>query len=192
MLNRVSEALGVMTQNILAHRGAIADFLGDAALGFWGWPIENAGKTEDACRAALGIRSAFEEISKHPEDPLFGFRIGIGIASGRAVAGGIGTAEQAKITVFGPVVNLASRLQDMTKLLRVPILLDEATAAALREHTPTDVARVRRLARVKPYGLDNPLTVNGAPSPSRQRPPLERRHRRVRAGSGRIPEQRLG
>ena len=160
VLNRVSTALGVMTQNILAHRGAIADFLGDAALGFWGWPIPNAGKAEDACRAALGIRSAFEEIGKHADHPLFGFRIGIGIASGRAVAGGIGTAEQAKITVFGPVVNLASRLQDMTKLLRVPILLDEATAEALREHTPPDVARVRRLARVKPYGLDNPLTVN--------------------------------
>ena len=160
VLNRVSAALGVMTQNILAHRGAIADFLGDAALGFWGWPIENPGKAEDACRAALGIRAAFEEIGKHPEHPLFGFRIGIGIASGRAVAGGIGTAEQAKITVFGPVVNLASRLQDMTKLLRVPILLDEATAAALREHTTPDVARVRRLVRVKPYGMDNPLTAN--------------------------------
>jgi adenylate cyclase len=159
VLNRVSAALGVMTQNILAHRGAIADFLGDAALGFWGWPIANAGKAEDACRAALGIRAAFEEISHHPEHPLFGFRIGIGIASGRAVAGGIGTAEQAKITVFGPVVNLASRLQDMTKLLRVPILLDEPTAQAIREHTAPDVARVRRLARVKPYGLDTPLTV---------------------------------
>jgi adenylate cyclase len=159
VLHRVSAALGVMTQNILAHRGVIADFLGDAALGFWGWPIDHPGKAEDACRAALGIRAAFEEISKHPENPLFGFRVGIGIASGRAVAGGIGTAEQAKVTVFGPVVNLASRLQDMTKLLRVPILIDEPTAAAVREHTSPEVARVRRLARVKPYGLDTPLTV---------------------------------
>ena len=63
------------------------------------------------------------------------------------------------MTVFGPVVNLASRLQDMTKLLRVPILIDEPTAAAVREHTAPDVARVRRLAKVKPYGLDTPLIV---------------------------------
>jgi adenylate cyclase len=159
VLNRVSAALGVMTQNILAHRGAIADFLGDAALGFWGWPIDHPGKAEDACRAALGIRAAFAQIAQDATHPLYGFRVGIGIASGRAVAGGIGTAEQAKVTVFGPVVNLASRLQDMTKLLRVPILIDEPTAAAVREHTAPDVARVRRLAKVKPYGLDTPLTV---------------------------------
>lgn len=159
VLNRVSAALGVMTQNILRYRGAIADFLGDAALGFWGWPIDHPGKAEDACRAALGIRATFAEYNKDPAHPLYAFRVGIGIASGRAVAGGIGTAEQAKVTVFGPVVNLASRLQDMTKLLRVPILIDEPTAAAVREHTAADVARVRRLARVKPYGLDTPSIV---------------------------------
>ena len=49
-------------------------------------------------------------------------------ATGRAVAGRIGPREQAKVTVFGPVVNLASRLETMTKQLRVPILVDEATA----------------------------------------------------------------
>ncbi len=158
-LHRVSTALGVMTQNILQYRGAIADFLGDAALGFWGWPLSHPGKAEDACRAALGIRAAFEEIGKDPEHPLFGFKVGIGIASGRAVAGGIGPSEQVKITVFGPVVNLASRLQDMTKLLRVPILIDEPTAAAVRAHTSPDVARVRRLAQVKPFGLGTPIMV---------------------------------
>lgn len=157
VLNRVSMALGVMTRNILQYRGAIADFLGDAALGFWGWPLDHPGKAEDAGRAALGIRAAFEEVGKDPAHPLFGFRVGIGIASGRAVAGSIGSAEQAKVTVFGPVVNLASRLQDMTKLLHVPILLDEPTAEAIREHTAPDVARVRRLAKVKPYGLATPL-----------------------------------
>jgi adenylate cyclase len=159
ILNRVSLALGVMTTNILDNRGAIADFLGDAAMGFWGWPLDEPGKVEFACRAALGIRAHFENVAADPANPLYGFRVGVGIASGRAVAGGIGTPEQAKVTVFGPVVNLAARLQDMTKLLRVPILIDEPTAAVVREHMPPDVARVRRLATVRPYGLDTPLTV---------------------------------
>lgn len=160
VLNRVSAALGLMTRNILDHRGAIADFLGDAAMGFWGWPLEQPGKVENACRAALGIRAAFEAVGRDPGNPLYGFRVGIGIATGRAVAGGIGTAEQAKVTVFGPVVNLSSRLQDMTKLLRVPILIDEPTAEAVREHLPRDVGRVRRMAKVRPYGLETPLLVN--------------------------------
>jgi adenylate cyclase len=159
-LNRVSAALGIMTRNILDHRGAIADFLGDAAMGFWGWPLLQPGKVEYACRAALGIRAAFEEVGRDPAHPLSGFRVGIGVATGRAVAGGIGTAEQAKVTVFGPVVNLASRLQDMTKLLRVPILIDEATAGEVRQHLPPDVGRVRRLLKVLPYGLETPLVVS--------------------------------
>lgn len=160
ILNRVSSALGLMTRNIIQFRGAVADFLGDAALGFWGWPIDHPGKAEDACRAALGIRAAFAEVGLDPNHPLHGFRVGIGIASGRAVAGSIGSAEQAKVTVFGPVVNLASRLQDMTKLLRVPILIDEPTAEAIRTHTAPDVARVRRLAKVKPYGLTTAIVVH--------------------------------
>ncbi len=160
VLTRVSAALGLMTQNILSHRGAIADFLGDAAMGFWGWPLEQPGKVEYACRAALGIRAAFEAVGRDAGHPLYGFRVGIGIASGRAVAGGIGTPEQAKVTVFGPVVNLASRLQDMTKLLRVPILIDEPTADAVREKLPHDVGRVRRMVKVRPYGLETPLVVS--------------------------------
>ena len=159
VLNRVSAALGLMTKNILDNRGAIADFLGDAAMGFWGWPLEQPGKVEQACRAALGIRAAFEAVGRDPSHPLYGFRVGIGVASGRAVAGGIGTPEQAKVTVFGPVVNLSSRLQDMTKLLRVPILVDEPTAEAVRALLPRDVGRVRRMAKVRPYGLETPLVV---------------------------------
>jgi len=159
VLNRVSAALGLMTRNILDNRGAIADFLGDAAMGFWGWPLEQPGKVEHACRAALGIRAAFEAVARDSAHSLSGFRVGIGIATGRAVAGGIGTAEQAKVTVFGPVVNLASRLQDMTKLLRVPILVDEPTADAVRANLPPDVGRVRRMAKVKPFGLETPLVV---------------------------------
>jgi adenylate cyclase len=158
-LNRVGAALGLMTRSILDNRGAIADFLGDAAMGYWGWPLEQPGKAEDACRAALGVRAAFEAIGHDPASPLSGFQVGIGIATGRAVAGGIGTAEQAKVTVFGPVVNLASRLQEMTKLLRVPILIDESTTELVRGRLPREVGRVRRMAKVRPYGLETPLVV---------------------------------
>ena len=172
VLNRVSAALGVMTRNILDNRGAIADFLGDAAMGFWGWPLDDPGKVEHACRAALGIGAAFDTVSRDAAHPLSGFRVGIGIASGPAVAGGIGTPEQAKVTVFGPVVNLASRLEGMTRPLRVPILLDEPTAAAVRDHMPRDTARVRRLAKVRPYGLETPLIVSELIPPAGPASPL--------------------
>jgi len=159
VLNRVSSALGVMTRNIVENRGTIADFYGDAAMGFWGWPLDDPAKVENACRGALGIRAAFDAVIDNEAHPLFGFKVGIGIATGRAVAGGIGTTEQAKVGVFGPVVNLASRLEGMTKSLRVPILLDEPTAEFVRAQLPGSAARVRRLAKVRPYGLETALMV---------------------------------
>jgi adenylate cyclase len=160
ILERVSQALGVMTQNIFEHHGVVADFLGDAALGFWGWPLADPDMVRQACHAALGIRRYYEALANRPRDPLAGFRVGIGVATGRAVAGRIGPHEQAKVTVFGPVVNLASRLESMTKQLRVPILIDEPTARAVRERISPSVARVRRLAKIRPYGLETPLIVS--------------------------------
>jgi class 3 adenylate cyclase len=62
------------------------------------------------------------------QHPLAGFQMGVGIATGRAIACKIGTADQVKLTVFGPIVNLASRLEGMTKILHAPILVDETTA----------------------------------------------------------------
>jgi adenylate cyclase len=159
ILDRVSTALGVMSTCILEHKGAIADFLGDCAIGFWGWPLGQTDDAQQACLAALKIRTAFNRFAGQAGHPLADFKVGIGIATGRAVAGQIGSRDQAKVTVFGPVVNLASRLEGLTKLLRVPILLDEATARAASDLS-RDAARCRRLARIKPHGLATPLIVS--------------------------------
>ena len=160
LLERVSRALGVMTHHILEHGGVTGDFQGDAALGFWGWPFASPDAAVNACRAALGIREAFAKASAQKSHPLADFAMGIGIAHGRAVAGKIGTADQVKVTVFGPVVNLASRLEGMTKQLRVPILVDEATRAILTERLLPSEGRLRSLAKVLPYGMETPVLVS--------------------------------
>jgi adenylate cyclase len=171
LLNRVSDALGVMTHHILQHRGVIGDFHGDAAMGFWGGPIADPDGPLNACRAALAIRAHFQRAAQQGDKTLGDFQMGIGIAHGRAVAGKIGTADQVKVTVFGPVVNLASRLEGMTKQLRVPILLDEATAERARSLSRS-VGRCRRIARVRPYGLETPLMVSELLPPAEQDPIL--------------------
>jgi len=159
LLQRVSQALGVTTHHILHTGGVVGDFHGDSVMGFWGWPLAQADAVARACHAALGIRAAFNAAAAQAH-PLANFRVGIGIATGRAVAGKIGTVDQVKVTVFGPVVNLASRLEEMTKAIRVPILLDEVTATQARQQLPADEARVRTLAKVRPAGLDTPLVVS--------------------------------
>ena len=145
LLQRVSDALGVMTSRILEQGGVVGDFHGDSAMGFWGWPLEQPDAVQRAARAALAIRREFEQAGLRNEHPLVDFRIGIGLASGKAVAGKIGTADQVKVTVFGPVVNLAARLEAMTKILRAPILIDEETAERIRQPMPKrDCSRAPR------------------------------------------------
>jgi adenylate cyclase len=160
LLHRVSGALGVMTHHILARGGVVGDFHGDAAMGFWGWPIADERTIEQTCLTALEIIREFERASAEASHPLANFRAGLGIASGPAVAGSIGTADQVKVTVFGPVVNLASRLESMTKQLQASVLIDETTAMWIRENRERTSLRVRRIARVLPYGMKTPLTVS--------------------------------
>lgn len=162
LLDRVSRALGVMTHHILQEGGVIGDFHGDAAMGFWGWPLPQPDTVQRACRAALGIRAAFADESscKQPHSAISDFRIGIGIACGRAVAGKIGSTHQVKVTVFGPVVNLAARLETMTRQTGASILLDPPTAAAIRESMSSDVCRIRRLATARPVGFSTPVEIS--------------------------------
>ena len=127
LLRRISRALGVMTQSIIEHQGVIADFQGDSALGFWGWPLALTDGPLPACRAALQIRDFFAQASQKSQGALKGFRVGIGIATGRAIAGRIGTRDHAKIGIFGPVVNVASRLEGLTTKTGASILMDSIT-----------------------------------------------------------------
>jgi adenylate cyclase len=145
----------------------IGDFHGDAAMGFWGWPIAQPDAAIRACRAALDIRAHFQQADSCPDAPAakaidskHKFRVGIGIASGRAVAGKIGTADQVKVTAFGPVVNLSSRLETMTRQLPASVLVDQTTAAAIRAMLGPAVCRVRRIVRVRPVGLSTPIDVS--------------------------------
>ncbi|HEY2881758.1 MAG TPA: adenylate/guanylate cyclase domain-containing protein, partial [Pirellulales bacterium] len=178
LLERVSKALGVMTHQILENRGVVGDFQGDAAMGFWGWPLAEPGSAQKAARAALAIRAQFQAAAAQTDHPLADFRVGIGIATGRAVAGKIGTIDHVKVTVFGPVVNLAARLESMTKFLNASVLLDPRTAEMLRRDLPPELGRVRRVAKVRPYGLESAWEVSELLPPEQEFPALKEEHLR--------------
>jgi len=165
LLNRVSQALGVTTGHILQQRGVVGDFHGDASMGFWGWPIAQPDRVLRACQAAINIHKEFAEMSSDHNSPLHGFQLGLGIATGLAVAGQIGTQDQVKVTAFGPVVNLASRLETMNRQLNTSILIDKQTLDELT----TELARsgktqhidfrLRPLGQFLPVGLTQPIGI---------------------------------
>jgi adenylate cyclase len=155
----VSDALAIMTDAIISFEGVIGDFQGDAAMGFWGWPRPAEDQIEQATRAALAIQKRFAREAKK-SGALAGVACGVGLAHGPAIAGRLGSLDQIKLGVFGPVVNLAARLEGMTKQFRVPILADEAVAAHVAAHRSAGWARVRRVAKVRPAGMTTTVLVS--------------------------------
>jgi len=158
LLSCVREALGVMANGILDSDGTIADFQGDAALGFWGWPVALDEGPVPACRAALEIQRVFIGDDKRG-GLLDGFSVGLGVAHGNAIAGHIGTPKQAKVGVFGPVVNQGARLETMTKQYGVSICIDEQAAEFCKKFLKPEEGRLRKLAHVRPKGMDSIVVV---------------------------------
>lgn len=149
---RVSAALDDMTTTITMHGGVVAGFQGDAVMAFWGWPLPDDQKdqVEKACRAALRIRERFDTEGFYAH-----FQCGIGLAHGPAMAGRLGAHDLSKIDVFGPVANLASRLESATKQFGVRILIDPAVANGLRAMgNDRMIGRIRELGRYRPVGMD--------------------------------------
>ncbi len=147
LLSIVSQSLGVMTRVIFEQGGVIGDFHGDAAMGFWGWPIDQPDSAFRAVNAAVEIQKQIKQMSTQTDV----FKMGIGIGTGEAVAGRIGTDDQVKVTAFGPVVNIASRLESMTQQLGCSILIDEATADKLPKQSPWAPI---------PFGLIQPFAMD--------------------------------
>ena len=129
--------LSTMSEPIHAHRGIIDKYVGDAIMAYWGPPfIDEAEQADAACLAALGMVGRVAGLIKElPE--LLGVRaipadcdIRIGIATGEALVGSIGSAFMMSYTVMGATVNLASRLEGANKLYGSRCLISEATASA--------------------------------------------------------------
>jgi adenylate cyclase len=153
LLHRVSHALSVMTRQILDFGGVVGDFHGDSAMGFWGWPLADEQSGLQAVRAALAICMAYQQAAGQGDSALADFRVGIGIATGFAVAGKIGTVDQVKVTAFGPVVNRASRLEGLTRNLGISVLVDRITADKARQNLSLQEAGLRAVARLQPHGM---------------------------------------
>jgi class 3 adenylate cyclase len=129
--------LSTMSEPIRSHRGIIDKYIGDAIMAYWGPPfIDEADQARFACFAAIDVIGRIATLRKElPE--LLGVRtipmqcdIRIGIATGEALVGSIGSEFMMSYTVMGDTVNLASRLEGANKIYSGRSLVSEATVAA--------------------------------------------------------------
>jgi adenylate cyclase len=131
----LNEYLGAMTDIIFRWEGTVDKFIGDAILAFWGAPLKQDNHAELALKCSLNMLSKLRELQvkwKAEGKPALG--AGIGINSGAVLVGNIG-AEGRKMdyTVIGDHVNLASRVEALTRKYNADILVTEFTMNALSE-----------------------------------------------------------
>ncbi len=145
--------LTIAVTAIHAEGGTVDKFIGDAVMAIWNAPGKQVDHAARACRAAIAIRAAM-----HEEPPVSGdenaVRVRIGINSGTALIGNIGSAERLSYTAIGDMVNLASRLVGVAKEHGVEIVLSDATMRQLGAKSltrPLGLAAVR--GKAKPVGV---------------------------------------
>jgi len=114
------------------HHGTLDKYIGDAVMAFWGAPVPNAKHAEDAVQAAIAMQRAARQLNQEFQAKAWpALKIGIGLNSGSMRVGDMGSKIRRAYTVMGDAVNLGSRLEGLTKVYGVDILIGEATRGLL-------------------------------------------------------------
>ena len=157
VVTMLNEYFTVMVDEIFAVDGVLDKFIGDAIMATFGVPFadEEGLDAENACKAAIGMTTALKELNAAREQQqLMPILMGVGLNTGEAVTGNIGSEKQFEYTCIGDSVNLASRLEGVTKPYGVPILISQSTYEAAGNKFVT-----RELDKIRVKGKTEPIAI---------------------------------
>ena len=157
LVTQLNEHLSRMTSVIFNNGGTLDKFIGDAIMAVWG-NVRSLGTAQDAknaARAALAMRQELAQLNqKWRGEGRMGLGMGIGVNQGEVIVGNIGSQERMDPTVIGDAVNLASRLEGLTRVYGADILVGASAAELVREEV-----YLRSVARVQVKGKTKPVDV---------------------------------
>ncbi|MBW3005150.1 adenylate/guanylate cyclase domain-containing protein [Candidatus Woesearchaeota archaeon] len=155
LVHILNEYLTAMTDIVMKHEGVVDKYIGDAIMAFWGAPMKQPDHAEMACSTSVDMIKKLSELRKKWAAEKFPeINIGIGLNTGFAVIGNMGSYERFDYTAMGDTINLGSRLEGLTKSYGVQIIVSESTKKAVKNKF---IFRKLDLVRVK--GKNKPITI---------------------------------
>ncbi|MCX6124442.1 MAG: adenylate/guanylate cyclase domain-containing protein, partial [Proteobacteria bacterium] len=153
--NALNEYLNVVTTAVQSQGGVVDKFVGDAVMALWGVPKKGAFDSISAVRAAVDIRIGLAALNERRlAAGLFTLKFGIGLHCGPAIFGAIGNGVRVDHTVIGPTINVASRLQGLTKANECDILFSDEVYQEVK-----DFALVEKLGLSEIMGMSKKFRV---------------------------------
>ena len=153
--------LTAMTEVIHDYNGTVDKYIGDAVMAFWGAPVDDPRHADHAVAAAIAMQREVERLNREFEalgwPPL---AVGIGINTGVVRVGDMGSRLRRAYTVIGDAVNLAARLEGLSKKYELPIVIGEATRRSVQGIALQFVARSEVHGRSEPVGVWQPVPVD--------------------------------
>lgn len=155
LVRLLNEYLSAMTTIILKHDGLVDKYIGDAIMAFWNAPLNQPKHARLACSAAVEMIKKLGEIQeKWKKEKLPHIDIGVGLNTGDAVIGNMGSYDRFDYTAIGDNINLGSRLEGLTKQYGVRIIISEATYAQVKNEFAA-----RKLDLVSVKGRTKPIFI---------------------------------
>jgi adenylate cyclase len=173
LVNLLNEYLGVMTDVIHRNGGTVDKYEGDLVMAFFGAPVAHADHAQRAVQTAIEMRQELDRLRARwaAEGKPSSLEMGIGLNSGEVFVGLIGSGRRVNYTVMGDAVNLASRLQDLTKDLHWPLLISEFTYGKIKDDFDAEFSESRLVkGKTVPVRIYKVLGRKGAPETERVRP----------------------
>jgi adenylate cyclase len=148
----LNDYLSAMTPHILEERGTIDKFIGDAIMAFWNAPLSVRNHEHHAVVSALRMHDALARFNEEHGTTL---AAGVGLHAGPAVVGNVGGQDRVNYTILGDTVNLASRLEGLTKKYGVTTLVTEA----VRDKVHDEAVEFRLLDTITVVGKSLPTRI---------------------------------
>jgi adenylate cyclase len=149
------KVLNEFTEAIIAHGGVVDKYMGDAVMAFWGAPVTGEKDEANACLCALESIGSLDKVSRtFKEEGLPGISARVGIHTGDAIAGNLGSDRLFDYTVVGDPVNLASRIEGVNKIFGTSVIATENTIKRTHE-----AFLVRELGNVEVKGKTKPVKI---------------------------------